>query len=587
MGHNKVTRIPRGHIYLDSEAYRTEVARGEVQTFRLAVTAYDRKAHAGDTWREREWGEHQTSEAMWRWVDDRTQARARTVLVAHNLAYDLRITDAFSWLPANGWELKAIRLADRQAWCSWRSRGRTLVMVDSLSWVALALERVGELCEIPKLPLPPWDDTDEAWLARCRRDVEILADMWRRLLLWLDTDDLGNFKPTGAGQAWAAYRHRFMTHHLFVHEDDDAREAERESAYTGRCEAWNHGKLGGGPFTEWDYTNAYATIGAECDVPVKLGGEVWRATLADVERIAKRSAVLVHATVTTDTPTLPTRTEHGIVWPVGTFTGTWWDNELSVALDAGAHVTVERVWRYRRAPALKAFCEWVLNAVDPQNTDTDPVVRVVLKHWGRALIGRTAAQWSRWERWGHSPVSDVVLGKVYDASAGTRYEMLQLGHQLIRSTERGENPDAMVSVMAWVMAEARARLWRTMQSAGLDSVVYVDTDSLFVTPAGNERLRALRLPGLRVKSEWQSVEILGPRQLVLAGELRAAGVPKGSRAIAPHVFEGDVWAGLPTSLRTGERDRVRITRRAFKLRGTDHRRVHLPGGDTQAVTLSA
>lgn len=585
VGHNKVTRLPRVHVYLDSEAYVAEQAGGEVQTFRCAVTAYDRRAHGGDTWRDREWGEHTTTDQLWEWITARAQARARTVVVAHNLAYDLRICDAFGWLPAHGWKLSAIRLADRQAWCSWRSEGRTLVMVDSVSWVALPLERVGELVGVPKLPLPPWDDTDTAWLQRCRRDVEILAELWRRILAWLDADDLGNFKPTAAGQAWAAYRHRFMAHHLFVHEDTSAREAERASAHTGRCEAWSHGKLAGGPFTEWDYSNAYATIGAECDVPVKLHGELDRPTLAGVERAARKCAVLAEVTVTTDVPTVPVRTDDGIVWPVGTFATTLWENEIALALEHGAHVTVSRAWWYRRAPALQTFCRWVLDGVDPANVDTDPVVRVVLKHWGRALIGRTAAQWSRWETYGHSPLAEVALAKVFDVSSGDRYELLQLGHQMIRSTERGENPDAMVAIMAWVMAEARVRLWRTMNVAGLANVAYVDTDSMFVTPAGTDRLWAARIPGLRVKSEWRSVEVFGPRQLVLAGELRAAGVPRGARAVDGRTFVGDVWSGLPTSLRAGERDRVRIMRRTFRLRGTDRRRIHLPDGTTMPVTL--
>jgi hypothetical protein len=585
VAHNKITRVPRAHLYLDSEAHREVVEHGEVQSFRCAVTAFDRKAHGGDRWREREWAEHVTTAGLWEWVTARCQARARTVLVAHNLAYDLRITDAFGWLPAHGWELKAIRLTDRQAWCSFRKGQRTLVMLDTLAWVALPLERLGELCEIPKLPLPAWEDTDEAWMARCRRDVEILAEVWRRLIGWVDTADLGNFKPTGAGQAWAAYRHRFMRHHLFVHEDEPAREAERESTYTGRCEAWRHGRLTGGPFTEWDYTNAYASIGAACAVPVKLHGQLDRADLATVLAAARKCAVLTEATVTTEAPTLPARTPDGIAWPVGTFTTTVWENELQAALEQGATVEVHRAWWYRRAPALSDFCGWVLDQLAPTAGDTDPIVRVALKHWGRALIGRTAAQWSRWEQVGTSPIADVALGKCRDVGAGEAFDLLQLGTQLIRATERGENPDAMVSVMAWVMAEARVRLWRTMLTAGLDHVAYVDTDSLWVTPAGSDRLRAANLAGLVVKREARHVEVFGPRQLVVTGELVAAGVPKRATEVAPRVWEGDVWAGLGTSLRAGEADRVRIMRRRFTLHGTDHRRRHLPGGNTAPITV--
>jgi hypothetical protein len=524
---------------------------------------------------------------MWEWVAERTQARARTVLVAHNLAYDLRITDAFGWLPANGWALKAIRLGDRQAWASWRKGDRTLVMLDTLAWVGLPLERLGELVEVRKLALPAWEDTDEAWLARCRRDVEILAEVWRRLVHWIDADDLGNFKPTGAGQAWAAFRHRFMTHHLFVHEDDRAREVERESAYTGRCEAWRHGVVAGGPFTEWDYSNAYATIGAECAVPIALHGALDRPTWESVTRAATKCAVLVEATVSTEVPTLPYRDDMGITWPVGTFAGAWWNNELEMAVERGAHVEVTGAWWYRKAPALASFCEWVLEQLANEATDTDPVVRVALKHWGRALVGRTAARWPRWEQVGNSPMADVALGRMRDESAGTSCEFLQLGHQLIREVGRDENPDAMVSVMAWVMAEARARLWRTMELAGLANVCYVDTDSLWVNAAGNEVLRAARVPGLRVKREVRHLEVFGPRQLIAAGELVAAGIPKRSVPVGDDTWEGDVWAGLSTSLRAGERDRVRIMRRRFKLHGTDHRREHTAGGGTQSVRIVA
>lgn len=586
VAHNKVTRIPRAHIYLDSEAHVTPTRTGELQTFRLAVTAYDRKTHGGNEWRQREWAEHRDIESVWRWVDDHAQRRSRTTLVAHNLAYDLRITNAFANLPTYGWTLRGIRLADRQAWATWKNGDRTLAMVDTMSWVAQGLERIGELCEIPKLPLPSWDDTDDAWFARCRRDVEILASMWRRIVEWLSADDLGNFKPTGAGQAWAAYRHRFQGGRLFVHDNDDARAAERASVYAGRCEAWRHGVVTGGPFQEWDFDNAYARIGATHNVPIKLVGEIRGWSPTDHGPRGKTATYLVQATVTTDTPTLPTRTPHGICWPVGTFTGAWWATELRNAMDYGARVQCERVWLYRTAPALRDFCEWVLDAIAPTNTATDPIVRAVLKHWGRALIGRTAAQWSRMETVGRSSSSDVTFGPCNDTRTNTRYDLMQLGHQLIRFTDRKENPDAMVSIMAFVMAQARVNLWRAMNTAGLDNVLYVDTDSLWTNSAGSARLGYVPMPNLRVKKEARSLEIFGPRQLEPNGQLVAAGVPRGSVRVDGRTFEGEVWQGLPSSLRESAADSVRITRRLFRLRGTDNRRAHVADGLTQPFTIT-
>lgn len=577
---NHVTRVPRSFVYLDTEAHRVHDGRREVQTFRLAVAAFDtvRKDRSGS--RARQWHDATDTAELWEWITSKCVSRARTVLVAHNLAYDLRISNAFVELPALGWTFIAGRVDDGQVWFMFRRDGRTLVCVDSLSWVPKSLEALGEMCGVPKLALPEEDDDDDTWFARCRRDVEILADVWGRLMQWVEDDDLGNWKLSGAGQSWAAFRHRFMAHKLLVHEDDAARDAERAAAHTGRCEAWQHGKLTNGPYSEWDFTTAYARIGAECDVPIKLAGEMHAPTLAKVLDAARNRAVLCEVEVDCVVPVLPYRDSAGIRWPVGAFSTTCWNNELEVALNHGANVVLRRAWVYRRAPALRDFCTWVLAGLDGSRGIVDPVVRVALKHWSRALIGRTAARWSRWEPWGIAPTSNVSLGRVHDKSAGEVYSMLQLGTQLIRQAGAPDNPDAMVAVMSWVMSESRVRLWNAMQVAGLRSVVYVDTDSLITDAMGSAALGSANIPGLRVKGEWATVEVFGPRQLIPGVKLRAAGVPRDATRVGEREWRGEVWSGLSRGLQSGSPASVEVAARTFHLRGADKRRRHVEGNAT-------
>lgn len=583
--HNAVTRVPRAFIYLDTEAHRSRGKRSEVQSFRLAVAAFDARRHDRNGWKERDWHRSTDTTDLWEWITSRCRKKARTVLVAHNLAYDLRLSDAFVALPALGWRCIFVRLDGGQAMAIWRSENRTLAMVDSMSWTPTALEKLGVMVDLPKLDLPDDDDSDEAWWARCTRDVEILAEVWLRIMAWIEEDDLGNWKPTGAGQSWAAFRHRFKTHELLVHEDDDAREAERASTMTGRCEAWKVGKLAGGPFVEWDFVSQYATIGLECDVPVKLTGELMSPTLSKVLALSEHRAVLVECEVETDVPTLSCRLESGILWPVGRFRTTVWEGELALALARGATVRVERAWVYRTEPALAAFCAWVLAGMDPEHGHPDPVVRAALKHWSRTLIGRTAAQWSRWDLVGTSPVAGVSLGRAHDRDAGESFRLLQVGYDLMRARPYKENPDAMVSVMSWIMAEARRRLWCAMETAGLENVVYVDTDSVIVDAVGDQRLSEAALPGFRIKNVYRELEVLAPRQIIPQGRLRASGVPSGARRVGPNVWEGQVWTGLGASISAGEPDTVRVAMRRFRIHGTDKRRLHLSDGSTAAVRL--
>lgn len=587
--HNKVTRIPRAFVYLDSEAVQRDERGARVQSFRLAVAAHDRRFHHRDGWSEREWGEFDSVESLWDWVDARCQAKGRTVLVAHKLDYDLRITDALRCLVARGWRLQGIRLDTTQAWAHWRNGTRTLIMCDSLSWLPIGLDKVGALLGVPKLALPAWDDSHDAWLARCRRDVEILAEAYRRVVEWVRADDLGNWKPTGAGQAWAAYRHRFMSHRLLVHDNEAARDAERAASYTGRCEAWRWGKQIGGPFTEYDYATAYARIGSECRVPTQLIGEAGSLTLDSYDKLANRHAMLCEVIVTTQTPTVPTRIGKRIVWPVGTFAATLWDTEIELARSTGAHVVIGRSWWYSRKPAIAAFCKWCLDILDERNTSVDPIVRAAVKHWSRALVGRFAARWSEWSVIGRSPVDDISLGWAQDVSNGERWRMLQLGPQLLRQTAERDSPDAVVSVMSWIMAECRVRIWRAAEVAGLEHVLYMDTDSLIVTEAGARRLVEADLSGFRRKATYDTLELLGPRQIIAQGALRASGVARGAQRVSPTEWESDVWAQLDTSIASGDPSSVRIATRRVRLRGSDTRRARATDGRTipHVVDLSA
>lgn len=583
--HNQVTRVPRAFIYLDSEAVEHDEATSHVQTFRLAVAAIDRRYHHREGWREREWCDFRSPVEIWEWVTSQCHDKARTILVCHNLAYDLRITDAFVTLLAAGWCLQSIRLDATQASAEWKLGTKTLVMVDSTSWVNQSLDRIGQLLNLPKFDLPAWDDTEEAWFARCRRDVEIMAAMYRRLIDWVREEDLGNWKPTGAGQSWAAYRHRFLTHRVLVHEDDEARAAEREAGWTGRCEAWRWGKLKGGPFTEWDYSAAYARIGAECSVPIRLAGEVTGYRRAAFFAGKRKSAMLAQVTVSTDVPTVPCRHDDHIVWPTGTFDTTLWDTEIDLALEHGATVTPHRIWSYYSRPAVSDFCRWCLAILDAPEGTYDPIVRAAVKHWSRALIGRFGSRYATWETCGEMPWSDVSLGRVLDPDTGEVWRALQLGTQLRRQTALLESADAVPSVMTWVMAEARVRLFRASLSAGTGNVAYLDTDSLIVGATGHQALLAAQIPGFRVKSQWQNVEVLGPRQLILQGRLRAAGVPKTAHRVDETTWEGDVWSGLATSIAAGEPDRVRISPRRVTLRGTDTRRRRDTDGRTYPLAV--
>jgi hypothetical protein len=585
---NETSRIPRRFVILDTEA--REVGEStRTQTWRLAVTAFTHSDNRPKDWSPLVYRTHQTPAELWSYIESVTRRRRRTVVVAHNLAYDLRIARCFHELPRRGWSLVSMGLHDRSLTVTWRRDDRTLVLVDSRSWWPTSVHGLGLLLDLAKVGLPRADDPDDVWEVRCRRDVEILAAAVLSLIRWIEDADLGNWQRTGAGLAWSNWRHAHYTHEVICHGDAELQEHEDESTYSGRCEAWRWGKVTGGPFTEWDLPLAYPRVCLDTELPRSIGHHLTAPPLGYVLPSRPGRRTLIRARVHQTAPVLPAKHEGRTLWPVGTIEGWWWDVELDEAIAEGAGVTVLEAWTYQAAPFLADWARWVVDVAEGRDETVPPVCRLAVKHWGRALVGRFASRYRDWQPFADSIEDTVESADWLDVDEGTRGWRLTLGKQTFLAMGETYGQDAFPAVQAVVLAEARRRLWRIMRVAGLNHVVYCDTDSVITDAVGSRRLREVvaggELWGIRTKRRWRELTILGPRQLVLDDLPRIAGIPCDARPGSDGRLVGDRWEGLEESLRRGRADRVTITATQFHVRGVDHRREHRSRGRTAARSL--
>lgn len=584
---NESTRIPRRHIAIDSEARHHYDGKHDVQTWRLGHAVFNEYTPAG-VWRTRS-VPYSDPDTLWDDITRYTRSRRRTVVWAHNLSYDMRVTNSLRCLAERGWDLVDIRVASQGTWARWGKDDRTLLMVDSFSVWPCKLETIGNAVGISK-PEDPADDDDEGWADRCRVDAEILAEAVRRYTQWLRDDDLGNWQFTGAGQVWSVWRHRHMTHRVLVDDTFGIRDIERRAMWTGRAEAWIHGAEDRERVYDWDWANSYARICRDVDLPVAQHSVSRNVRLDNLLKWTQRYCVLAEVDVDTPEPVVPTELDGRIVWPVGRFSTVLWDPELRLLDECGATVKVGRVWLYRKAPALKVWAESILADLHRKDPETPAWQRIILKHWSRALIGRFAMRYRTWETFAHSETDEIKSINGWDADADVPIDFLQVGHEVRRLAAEEDGADAAPFVTGYVMSVARARLWRATSLVGPSEVLYVDTDSLLVTKDGHERLVELEghpdLDGLRLKRRFVGWAIAGPRQLVLENEVRISGIPKNSRVVGPWQFEGEVWRGMRFSLEHNEADTVRITSRTFRVTGTDKRRVVAPNGRTEPIRLS-
>ena len=584
---NETTRIPRRHIILDTESVEHRIPNGHVQTWRLAAVCLYR-CEPGRKPSTR-WIDYDEPDKLWQDITSFTHSHGRTIVWTHNLQYDLRISDALNQLTKLGWQLESHNFTPRNTWLIWRRESATLVMVDSLSVYPVPLSTVGKCFGIGKLALPSHTADRSEWLRRCGRDVTILFKAVTSYLEWLEKEDLGNWQMTGSGQVWAAFRHRFMHHKMLVHADDEALAAERRAMWTGRCEAYWHGKMDREVVHEWDMTLAYPSIARDCPVPVRLMGpmpnlDTWRQWLDN-----PNVALLADVTITTPAPVVPAAHEGRVLWPVGTFSTTLWDPEIKAALDAGASVTVHRGWLYRARPALRDWAQWVIDQLDDVDNEVPAWRKLILKNWARALIGRMAMTYQGWEPFADSPNLGLSRSPCMDVDTGESYELMQVGTSVWRSIGRQDWDQSLPMVTGYVQSVARVRIWTIIHALPPKSVLYCDTDSILVIDEWSHRVAdvAAKYPEfrLRLKRSWDGFAIYGPRQIVTGERVRISGIPLTARKVEDRVFEGEVWDSLTTSLRQGHTDAVTIRDRTWHARGVDRRREGPDMGWTSARTL--
>jgi hypothetical protein len=584
---NEVTRVPRRHVFLDTEANKVDTKYGEEQIWRLGVAQFwdnekGRKEHERTI-------VYDSPDSLWKDVADHCRPKSRTVLWAHNLGYDVRIAEALVILPREGWTLVAHNLSGKSCWLYWRKGTASLLMVDSASVFPLSLEQVGEHFRLGKPPLPAFDDERGLWEARCRADVEILATAIKAYLKWIETDDLGNWQQTGAGQSWATFRHKFMSHKLLVHDDERALRGERRAMWTGRAEAYYHGAVKHSTVHEWDLTLAYARIARDHPVPTRLvgtlpDGDAWKRYVNN-----PKVTFLAEVDVHTDVPVVPAEVEGHVAWPVGDFRTTLWAPELKAAIDAGAAVSVRGGWLYRTEPALKDWATWIIGLLEDSTGVVPAWQKVILKHWARALIGRFAMTYTSWDPVATAPTLQTRRVMFHDLRTDTPGELLQVGHELFEKSGVQEWQHSMPSITGYIMSLCRVRLWDIMQACPDKAVLYVDTDSILATDEFHDQIKAIADSpighGLRLKRSWDGVEIWGPRQIVTGRVVRVAGIPKRATQVDDQTFVGEVWESLDAAMRRGRFNRVHIARRQWRMKGFDRRRVGPARGWTKPHTI--
>lgn len=535
-------RWPHRLVFWDCEAEQTEAGGFEFLC-----------AHAQLYTRQRDSYTYQAGEQLladspaelWDAIHSWTRHKETMRLYAKNMVFDLGVSCWAEHL----WERLGYRGTPGQdmhwsassvtPWLGLHLGDRAkLTFVDTTSLFHCSSDRLGR--DLGRPPQPPLDDPE----ARCRWDTETLAAAVLAYLERLRQLGVSPAAPSGTGHGFAVLRTRFLEPRQVVHHtDEELWQVECQSRNGGnRREGWRHGAISE-PLQEWDYQNAHLHICLE-PLPSRVRDPLYAAALPGADE-----TTLQEWLVATDVPCVPYQKPDGsVIYPVGRFPALLWGPEAALALDNGATLApAGRLWRYQLAPVMRPFAEWCLDELAAQD---DPLWARVLKSWSHQVVGKWGQANSTYQavdepwpqEWQGPPFAEAW--QVDHPDGYSRVLHTDVGAWGIRD-EAEPASYANVALQSYVMALVRVRLWRAMQAAGLDEVVYVNGDGLVVTRRGGKALERAGLPGLRPKYDYpQGLEVWNAQAVLdrsAEQHHKVAGLPRGSERIGPTTWATETW----------------------------------------------
>lgn len=617
---NDTSWTPPAVITLDTET-RVVQEYPEVQELRLWHVRADYRLGRQKLAGEHVEGGGLTATDLARRVAKWAAKWAETWLYCHNLNFDLAVTKLPLLLAAKGWVMSDMAVDGGSPWMVMTSDHRKLVIADSHAIWPVSLAELALATGIDKPPLP---DGDEAtvWAARCAADTLILHTALLQAMDYHDANQLGRWALTGAAIGWNTMRHlqsartskkaRKAREQLGLPGVDPAAQPvvidaspdglahDRLAIYGGRRQTWRHGKLPPGQYHEIDFERAYQTVMATCALPRKRGR--WFDSLPLDSRLlddpCHQWGVIAECEIETDSPRWPCRlavtpaprapgdkpevtgmpadSRTRVFYPVGRFRTVLAGPDIAEARRLGCLRAVGHGQVHQLGYAVKPWAQWSMAAQD--DPATPAVVRLALKHQGRAVAGKWAQRsWTKTVI-GLSTTYGWNYADAWVNEAGCRGAIIDMAGTKFLSVPDRDGDNAYPAVLAWIEATTRVALGRAIEALGHALVVQCDTDGLIVDmtslapprasqgaaagpqvtarggaaetlDAVNSGTAPLRLRG---KTIYRHLEVTGPQHLTLDGRKRWSGVP-GSAARQPDgSYSAWTWPKLAWQMTHGD-----------------------------------
>jgi hypothetical protein len=552
---NKGTTIPRKFIIYDTETSAQKLSQHrELHTLKLGVACEYRRKHSHNPERVT-WKTFTSVGEFWDWVCGRCYQSEKVHLLAHNQHFDAAVVNLFTELAQRGWTMNKPIVDSNLFMVKFTKEKKTLQVLDTFNWWKFSVKAMGEMLELPKLDVD-FDSCSTSELeVYCKRDVEVLLEMLRTWIHFLEVHDLGRFKYTIASQALQAYRHRFMNTDINIHRENAAIELEIAAYKGGRTEAFVIGELRQ-PILDYDVNSLYPAVMVKHPYPNRLIRHYDNPSLKLLENSIDLYLCIAHVKVRVDYPVVAKRGRR-LCFPVGEFWTTLCSPELEYVKKHGDILACTELNTYEGAYLFRDYVNYFYDLKRRYGEKDNRIFYTLTKLFLNSLYGKFGQRNYDILEIGDCDPTEVASERIYSVETGERYTRYKFGGKVWRNVRtRTLSHHSFPAIAAFVTAYARMLMLGLIEQVGWNNVFYMDTDSLFVNEKGRESLandlHEYELGKLKLEGEGSYLAIHGVKDYVLDDVRKLKGVRKDAKQIGPNTYLTTQFLNTKSLLQRGD-----------------------------------
>lgn len=541
---NETGTLPRYRIYCDSESRVIDLKHIPY----LMVACFIDDRYEKENWKEYEAGEINN---FWYEVAAFGGKEKKSIYIyGHNIAYDILVTGGIPALLTCGFCVTSffekgttfiLTMRKQEKYVNKKGEEKTKVFktlnfISTTNYFNMALggdKGLGKVFGMDKLEFDYLEGSIDEAKIYCKRDVEIIKTATETFIEFISNNRLGTLARTTPGQAFNAFRYRFMNEEIFIHDNERGIELERAAYTGGRVECWKIGEFTG-EFYGYDINSMYPFVMQNNLYPVKLITVRKRNTIEEIKTFLQDYYIIGEFTVKTDRPIFPLILDDNLLFPVGEFKTVLSTPEIIFALENNLLVEVGEIAAYLKGDIFSEYVKFFYSERLKAKAENNAVYDLLFKLFLNSLYGKFGQKTEQWELIGTAPPEVIKAEEVINTETGLREAYKIFGGSVFKRQQEKEAFNSFCAVAAHVTAFARMELWKYIEIAGPENILYMDTDSLFTTKEGSLRLEAAgvvddtELGKMKLEKIDNNITINAPKDYIFAGTVKTKGIKKGS-----------------------------------------------------------